>query len=118
MDKKLVYLVVAATAVLHDGKRYEKGDKIELTEAEAENLSLYVQLDQSEMEKQAAERKAAEEQAEKERLAAEEAEKERLAKEEAQKAAEEQAQKERLAAEETEKTAKKSAEKQAKTKAE
>lgn len=103
MDKKLTYLVIAATAILHNGKRYEKGDKIELTEAEAENLSLYVQLDPSEIEKQAAE---------------EQAEKERLTAEEAQKAAEEQAQKERLTAEETEKTAKKSAEKQAKTKAE
>lgn len=76
MEEKLVYVVVAATAILHNGKRYEKGDKIELTEAEAENLSLYVQLDPSEIEKQAAERKAAEEQAEKERLAAEQAQKE------------------------------------------
>ncbi|MDA5607067.1 hypothetical protein [Pasteurella multocida] len=90
MDKKLTYLVIAATAILHNGKRYEKGDKIELTESEAENLSLYVQLDSDEAKKQSAERKAAEEQAEKERLAAEEAEKK----------------------------AKKSAEKQAKTKAE
>ncbi|MEG9490033.1 hypothetical protein [Mannheimia indoligenes] len=119
MSQKLLYVVIAATAILHNGKRYSLGDKIELTEMEAENLSLYVELDQSEVEKQAAERKAAEEQAEKERLAAEEAEKKRLAAEDAaKKAAERQAEKERLAAEEADKKAKKDAEKQVKDKAE
>lgn len=100
MSQKLLYVVIAATAILHNGKRYSLGDKFELTETEAENLSLYVELDQSEVEKQAAERKAAEEQAEKERLAAEETEKKRLE------------------AEEAAKKAKKDAEKQAKDKAE
>ncbi|MDY3123687.1 MAG: hypothetical protein SOW21_04770 [[Actinobacillus] rossii] len=76
MDKKVLYTVIASMAILHNGKRYEKGSKIELTESEAENLSLYIELDQSEIEKKAAERKAAEEKAEKERLAAEQAQKE------------------------------------------
>lgn len=81
MDKKLLYVVVTSMAILHNGKRYEKGSKLELTESEAENLSLYIELDhQSETEKQAAERKAAEEKAEKERLAAEQAQKEAEAK--------------------------------------
>ena len=47
-------------AILHNGKRYEKGDKIELTAEEAENLSLYIQLDQSEL-KAKEERRLAEE---------------------------------------------------------
>lgn len=72
MDKKTLYVVVAAMAILHDGKRYEKGSKIELTEAEAENLSLYIKPD---VDEQAAQRKAAEEQAEKARLAAEQVQK-------------------------------------------
>lgn len=75
MDKKLLYVVVTSMAILHNGKRYEKGSKLELTESEAENLSLYIELD-----KQATERKAAEEKAEKERLAAEQAQKEAEAK--------------------------------------
>lgn len=41
MDKKLLYVVVTSMAILHNGKRYEKGSKLELTESEAENLSLY-----------------------------------------------------------------------------
>lgn len=86
MDKKLLYTVIASMAILHNGKRYEKGSKIELTEIEAENLSLYIELDQSEIEKQAAERKAAEEKAEQERLAAEAAQKEAEAKAKAEKA--------------------------------
>lgn len=80
MDKKLLYTVITTMAILHNGKRYEKGSKIELTESEAENLSLYIELDQSEIEKKAAERKAAEEKAEQERLAAEAAQKEAEAK--------------------------------------
>ena len=48
----MLYAVIGAMAILHNGKRYEKGDKIELTAEEAENLSLYIQLDQSELEKQ------------------------------------------------------------------
>lgn len=89
MNKKMLYAVVGTMAILHNGKRYEKGDKIELTAEEAENLSLYIQLDQSELEKQKEERRLAEEKAEQERLAAEKAQKE----------AEEKAEKERLVAE-------------------
>ncbi len=89
MNKKMLYAVIGTMAILHNGKRYEKGDKIELTAEEAENLSLYIQLDQSELEKQKEERRLAEEKAEQERLAAEKAQKERLAAEKAQKKAEE-----------------------------
>ncbi|AWY03250.1 TPA: hypothetical protein RVS77_000021 [Pasteurella multocida] len=110
MNKKMLYAVIGTMAILHNGKRYEKGDKIELTAEEAENLSLYIQLDQSELEKQKEERRLAEEKAEQERLAAEKAqkeaeekaEKERLAAK-AQKEAEEKAEKERLAAEKAQK---------------
>ncbi|WP_112088548.1 hypothetical protein [Haemophilus influenzae] len=101
MNKKMLYAVIGAMAILHNGKRYEKGDKIELTAEEAENLSLYIQLDQSELEKQKEERRLAEEKAEQERLAAEKAQKE--AAEKAQKEAEEKAEKERLAAEKAQK---------------
>ncbi|MGQ0287124.1 DUF7210 family protein [Pasteurellaceae bacterium 22721_9_1] len=80
MEQKLAYLVVASTAILHNGKRYEQGNKIELTDDEAENLSLYIELDKSEVEKQAAERKTAEDNAEKARLAAETAAKKAEAK--------------------------------------
>ncbi|HDR1883943.1 hypothetical protein ACMXY6_09385 [Pasteurella multocida] len=110
MNKKMLYAVIGTMAILHNGKRYEKGDKIELTAEEAENLSLYIQLDQSELEKQKEERRLAEEKAEQERLATEKAqkeaeekaEKERLAAK-AQKEAEEKAEKERLAAEKAQK---------------
>lgn len=71
MNKKMLYAVIGTMAILHNGKRYEKGDKIELTAEEAENLSLYIELDQSEAEKQ----KEAEGKAEKEPLAAEKAQK-------------------------------------------
>ena len=91
MNKKMLYAVVGTMAILHNGKRYEKGDKIELTAEEAENLSLYIQLDQ--LEKQKEERRLAEEKAEQERLAAEKAQKE----------AEEKAEKERLVAEKAQK---------------
>ncbi|HHF4914551.1 TPA: hypothetical protein ACPO2K_000925 [Haemophilus influenzae] len=102
MNKKMLYAVVGTMAILHNGKRYEKGDKIELTAEEAENLSLYIQLDQSELEKQKEERRLAEEKAEQERLAAEKAQKE----------AEEKAEKERLVAEKAQKkTEKKTKEK-------
>ncbi|EFX90492.1 Uncharacterised protein [Actinobacillus ureae] len=42
--QKKAYLVTAAMAILHNGKRYEQGDKIELTDEEAERIALYVQL--------------------------------------------------------------------------
>ena len=75
MNKKMLYAVVGTMAILHNGKRYEKGDKIELTAEEAENLSLYIQLDQSELEKQKEERRKKKKKAEQERLAAEKAQK-------------------------------------------
>ncbi|WGE52381.1 hypothetical protein [Actinobacillus equuli] len=77
--------IVKNTPILHNGKRYEIGDKIEMTAEEAENNALYLQADEDE--------------AEAARLAAEKAEAERLAEEE----------KARLAAEEAEKEAKKTA---------
>nr|DAN53468.1 MAG TPA: hypothetical protein [Caudoviricetes sp.] len=66
--QKKAYLVAAAMAILHNGKRYEQGDKIELTDEEAEKISLYIVLDDTE-----AERQQAEAEAEKQRLAAEKA---------------------------------------------
>lgn len=45
---KKPYLVVAGIAILHNGKRYEQGDKISLTAQEAKNIALYVQLDADE----------------------------------------------------------------------
>lgn len=42
--QKKAYLVTAAMAILHNGKRYEQDDKIELTDEEAERIALYVQL--------------------------------------------------------------------------
>ena len=42
--QKKAYLVAAAMAILHNGKRYEQGDKIELTDEEAEKISLYMKM--------------------------------------------------------------------------
>ena len=81
--QKKAYLVAAAIAILHNGKRYEQGDKIELTDDEAEKISFYIVLDDTE-----AERQQAEAEAEKQRLAAEKA-----AQEAAEKAAQEAAKK-------------------------
>ena len=50
--QKKAYLVAAAIAILHNGKRYEQGDKIELTDEEAEKNSLYIVLDDTEAERQ------------------------------------------------------------------
>lgn len=91
--QKKAYLVAAAIAILHNGKRYEQGDKIELTDEEAEKISLYIVLDDTE-----AERQQAEAEAEKQRLAAEKAaqeaaEKEAKAKAEAEKKTQEAAKK-------------------------
>ena len=96
---KKAYLVAAAIAILHNGKRYEQGDKIELTDEEAEKNSLYIVLDDTEAERQQAE---AEAEAEKQRLAAEEA---------AEKAAQEAAEKEAKAKAEAEKKAQEAAKK-------
>lgn len=95
--QKKAYLVAAAMAILHNGKRYEQGDKIELTDEEAEKISLYIVLDDTE-----AERQQAEAEAEKQRLAAEEA---------AEKAAQEEAEKEAKAKAEAEKKAQEAAKK-------
>ena len=90
--QKKAYLIAAAMAILHNGKRYEQGDKIELTDDEAEKISLYIVLDDTE-----AERQQAEAEAEKQRLAAEKAAQE--AAEKAAKDAAEQEAKEKAEAE-------------------
>nr|DAK08495.1 MAG TPA: hypothetical protein [Bacteriophage sp.] len=99
--QKKAYLVAAAMAILHNGKRYEQGDKIELTDEEAEKISLYIALDEDE-----AARQQAEAEAEKQRLAAEKA-----AEEAAEKAAQEAAEKEAKAKAEAEKKAQEAAKK-------
>lgn len=78
MNKKL-YVVIGTMAILHNGNRYEQGEKIELTDEEYAQISLYVKLDEAEDEK----RKQAEAEAEKARLA--EAEKARKEAEKANK---------------------------------
>lgn len=90
--QKKAYLVAAGMAILHNGKRYEQGDKIKLTDEEAEKISLYIVLDDTE-----AERQQAEAEAEKQRLAAEKAAQE--AAEKAEKDAAEQEAKEKAEAE-------------------
>lgn len=40
--QKTAFLVAAAMAILHNGKRYEQNDVIELTEEEAGNLAIYI----------------------------------------------------------------------------
>ena len=103
--QKKAYLVAAAMAILHNGKRYEQGDKIELTDDEAEKISLYIVLEDT-----AAERQQAEAEAEKQRLAAEKAAQE--AAEKAAKEAAEQETKEKAEAEEkAQETAKKRSQK-------
>ena len=74
MDKTKLYAVISTMAIYHNNQRYEQGDKLELTDEEAEKISLYVKLDEAEDEK----RKQAEAEAEKARKEAEaEAEKAR-----------------------------------------
>lgn len=75
MNKTQLYIVISAMAVYHNNQRYEQGDKLELTDEEAERISLYVKLDEDDEK-----RKQAEAEAEKTRLEAEE--KARLAAEE------------------------------------
>lgn len=66
MSKTIQAVVIASLAILHNGKRYEQGDSIELTQEEFNDLSLYVALHPDTAEKQAeqqrleAERKAKE----------------------------------------------------------
>ncbi|EIG26773.1 hypothetical protein [Haemophilus paraphrohaemolyticus] len=78
MNKKL-YVVIGTMVILHNGNRYEQGAKIELTDEEYAQISLYVKLDEAEDEK----RKQAEAEAEKAHLA--EAEKARKEAEKANK---------------------------------
>ncbi len=40
--QKTAFLVAAAMAILHNGKRYEQNDIIELTEEEADKLAIYI----------------------------------------------------------------------------
>lgn len=79
MNKTQLYIVISAMAIYHNNQRYEQGDKLELTDEEAERISLYVKLDeddekrkQAEAEAEAEEEKARLEAEEKARLAAEE----------------------------------------------
>lgn len=76
MDKTKLYAVISTMAIYHNNQRYEQGDKLELTDEEAEKISLYVKLDEAEDEK----RKQAEAEAEKARKEAE-AEEEKARKE-------------------------------------
>lgn len=99
--QKKAYLIAAAMAILHNGKRYEQGDKIELTDDEAEKISIYIVLDDTE-----AERQQAEAEAEKQRLAAEKA-----AQEAAEKAAKDAAEQEAKEKAEAEKKAQEAAKK-------
>ena len=40
--QKTAFWVAAAMAILHNGKRYEQNDVIELTEEEADKLAIYI----------------------------------------------------------------------------
>ena len=40
--QKTAFLVAAAMAILHNGKRYEQNDVIELTKEEVDKLSIYI----------------------------------------------------------------------------
>lgn len=85
MNEKLLYTVIGI-AILHNGKRYEAGETLELTQEEAQNISLYVALTESAKEKLAQQQRQAEEALQK----AKEEEGKRKA-EEAKKAKEEEA---------------------------
>ena len=41
--QKAAFLVAAEMAILHNGKRYEQNDIIELTQEEADKLAIYIQ---------------------------------------------------------------------------
>ena len=47
MNKTKLYIVISAMAIYHNNQRYEQGDKLELTDEEAQRISLYVQLDET-----------------------------------------------------------------------
>lgn len=74
MNKKL-YVVIGTMAILHNGNRYEQGAKIELTDEEYAQISLYVKLDEAEDEKRKQAEKARLAEAEKARKEAEKANK-------------------------------------------
>ena len=69
MDKTKLYAVISTMAIYHNNQRYEQGDKLELTDEEAERISLYVKLDEAEDEKRKQAEAEAEAEAEKARLA-------------------------------------------------
>ena len=58
MNKTQLYIVISAMAVYHNNQRYEQGDKLELTEEEAERISLYVKLDEDDEKRKQAEAEA------------------------------------------------------------
>lgn len=91
--QKKAYLIVATMAILHNGKRYEQGDKIELTDEEAGKISLYITLDEDEVAPLQAEAEAEKQRLAAEKAAQEEAEKEAKAKADAEKKAQETAKK-------------------------
>lgn len=45
MNKTQLYTVISTMAIYHNNQRFEQGDKLELTDEEAERISLYVKLD-------------------------------------------------------------------------
>ena len=57
--QKTAFLVAAAMAILHDGKRYEQNDIIELTEEEANKLSIYIKPAETNSEQRAQAEQAA-----------------------------------------------------------
>lgn len=77
--------IVKNTPILHNGKRYEIGDRIEMTAEEASNNALFLQVDEKALaaEQAEAERKAAEEKAKKEAEKAAKASEKELQKEKA-----------------------------------
>ncbi|MCW9710907.1 DUF1682 domain-containing protein [Avibacterium sp. 21-586] len=85
MNEKLLYAVIGAVAVLHNGKRYEVGETLELTPEEAQNIALYVEPTESAKEKLAEQQRKAEEALQR----AEEKEAKRKAEEDAKRKAEE-----------------------------
>ena len=68
--QKTAFLVAAAMAILHNGKRYEQNDVIELTEEEADKLAIYIKPAETNSEQ----RKQAEQTASDELTAAEQVE--------------------------------------------
>jgi hypothetical protein len=57
--QKTAFLVAAAMAILHNGKRYEQNDVIELTDEEADKLAIYIQPAETNSEQRAQAEQAA-----------------------------------------------------------